>query len=149
MQLFIFKENPCFQKYERHHQLFYFKVCKVQLTKLIQSLWWQHFGFLAVIAFHSMGANSYNRRHCLYATAFCLLWQILLSFPRLSKVKASKNVHRFSRTGWIWTSQETCMWKSPLDPCKGLFQQLSWVAIAIRMGQNWWGKLEMILCKPL
>lgn len=39
--------------------------------QLIQSLWWQHFGFLAIIAFHSTGANSYNRRRCLYATAFC------------------------------------------------------------------------------
>lgn len=148
MQLFIFKENPCFQKYERHHQGLQ---GSTNTTKqLIQSLWWQHFGFLAVIAFHSMGANSYNRRHCLYEIAFCLLWQILLSFPHLSKVKASKNVHSVCSTGWIWISQDTCMWKSPTDPCKGLFQyQLSWVAIAIRMGLNWRDKLEMILCKPL
>lgn len=148
MQLLIFKENPCFQKYARHHQGLQGSANKTK--QLIQSLWWQHFGFLAVIAFHSTGANSYNRRHCLYATAFCLLWQILLSFPHLSKVKASKNVHRFCRAGWIWINQETYMWKSPTDPCKGLPQyQLSWVAMAIREGLNWWDKLEMILCKPL
>lgn len=117
----------------------------------IQSLWRQHFGFLAIISFDSMGANLYNTRHCLYATAFCVLWPIFLPFPHLSKGKAPKNIHRFCSTCWIRISQETCMWKSsPTDPCRGLLKyRLSWVAIAIRMGLNWWDKLEMILCKTL
>lgn len=39
----------------------------------LQSLWRQHFGFLAIISFDSTGANLYNMRHCLHATAFCML----------------------------------------------------------------------------
>lgn len=117
----------------------------------IGSLWRQRFGFLAVILFDSRGANLRNKRHCLCTTAFCMLQQVFLSFPHLSKGKPPRNTHRFCRTCWIRISQEMCVWKSsPPEPCRGLLEYwLSWVAIAIRMGPKWWDKLEMILCETL